>query len=73
MHPEPNLGSSQIKILKDLKKLGSEYGEVPHDHLVRALDKLYNKGYVKFQTVNNKKLWAITKQGIAALDHKGVL
>jgi len=72
MHPEPNLGSSQIKILKDLKKLGIEYGEVPEDHLARALDKLYNKGYVKFQTVVGKKVWAITKQGIAALDHKEV-
>ncbi len=72
MHPEPNLGSSQRKILKDLKKLGSEYGEVPGDHLVRALDKLYNKGYVRFMTLNDKRHWAITKQGIEALDHKGI-
>jgi DNA-binding PadR family transcriptional regulator len=72
MHPEPNLGSSQVKILKDLKKLESGYGEVPGDHLARALDKLYNKGYVKFQTVNGKKVWAITKQGVEALDRKGL-
>lgn len=71
MHPEPNLGSSQRKILKDLKQLGSEFGEVPQEHLVRALDKLYNKGYVRFQTVGKKKLWAITQQGVTALDNKG--
>jgi DNA-binding PadR family transcriptional regulator len=70
MHPEPNLGSSQIRILKDLKKLWPEHGEVREKHLERALDKLYNKGYVKFQTVNAKKVWAITKQGIEALANK---
>lgn len=67
-YPEPALGSAQIKILKDLKAANG-YIETGDE---RAIEKLWKKGYVRWQAGANPKvrLWAITQAGLDALEKK---
>lgn len=63
-HPEPALGSSQILLLKRLIAAGAgNYTDIQEKHLQRGLDRLYSKGYVRWQASPKGKQWAITEAG----------
>ena len=66
-HPEPALGSSQIKLLKALKSANGSYISLDDE---RALEKLWKKGYVRWQAGSKGKEWSITKPGLEALERK---
>lgn len=68
-YPEPALGSAQLKILKDLKAANGNYVETGDE---RAIEKLWKKGYVRWQAGPDPKVrvWAITKAGLEALEKK---
>lgn len=65
-YPEPALGSSQIKILKTLQAAG-DFVVMETD---RALEKLWKKGYIRWQSVGKDKAWAITKDGLEVLERR---
>ena len=62
-HPAPDLGPSQRKVLTLL----SEKDQPIEENLARAVDRLYQKGYVKFQVVNDVRWWSITQHGRDAI------
>lgn len=66
-HPEPAIGSSQLLLLKRLIAAGSgNFMSIQEKHLQRGLDRLYSKGYVRWQASpkdNKTKQWAITEAG----------
>lgn len=68
-HPEPALGSSQIKVLKALKAAMPNYVSLKDE---RAIDKLWKKGYVRWQSMKaaQTKEWAISDSGLKALERK---
>jgi hypothetical protein len=66
-HPEPPLGSSQIKTLQTLKAAMPNFVAMETD---RALEKLWKKGYVRWQVAGKDKEWTISKQGLDALERK---
>lgn len=66
-HPETALGSSQIKILKTLSAAKDSYIALETD---RAMEKLWKKGFVRWQAVGKAKEWQITKQGCEALERR---
>ncbi len=67
-YPEPDLGSAQIKLLKTLKAAKGSF--IPLDD-ERALEKLWKKGYVRWQAAApGIKEWQITKTGLEALESK---
>jgi hypothetical protein len=68
-YPEPALGSAQLKILRDLKDANGNYIETGDE---RAVEKLWKKGYVRWQAGANPKvrMWSITKAGLEALERR---
>lgn len=64
------MGSSQVKILKELREAGRDVFVTMEDE--RALDKLYKKGYVRWQAgeKQGQKAWAITDTGRDALEKR---